>query len=129
MPRKAFFGYSLVIRNPSNGRLLQHRRLLLRSSRLWGCSTSLNLSPRLISPRLPRCRQPSAWVNRQIGRPVKAGLIIAVSQIILVSVDFVLRGERGIATGAARAVLILVTWTVMGAVFGAVLTRLGEDQA
>lgn len=69
------------------------------------------------------------WVNRQVGRPVKAGLIIAVSQIILVSVDFVLRGERGIVTGAASAVLILVTWTVMGAVYGAVLTKSGEDQA
>ena len=71
------------------------------------------------------------WVSRQIGRPVKAGLIIAASQIILVSIDFVLRGERGIATGAASAVLILVTWTVMGAVYRAVLpgTRGGENQA
>jgi hypothetical protein len=39
------------------------------------------------------------WVSRQIGRPIKAALIIAASQIILVSIDFVLRGERGIATG------------------------------
>lgn len=62
------------------------------------------------------------WVSRQVGRPVKAALIIAASQIILVSVDFVLRGERGIATGAASAVLILVTWSAMGLVYGAVLT-------
>lgn len=61
------------------------------------------------------------WASRQIGRPVKAALIIAASQIILVSVDFVLRGERGVATGAASAVLILVTWSMMGAVYGAVL--------
>lgn len=62
---------------------------------------------------------------------MKAALIIAASQIILVSVDFVLRGERGIATGAASAVLILVTWTVMGAVYRAVLpdTGTGENQA
>jgi hypothetical protein len=71
------------------------------------------------------------WVSRQIGRPVRAALIIAASQIILVSVDFVLRGERGIATGAASAVLILVTWTMMGVVYRAVLpdTRSGDDEA
>lgn len=71
------------------------------------------------------------WVNQQIGRPVKAALIIAASQIILVSVDFVLRGERGIATGAASAILILVTWTVMGAVYGAVGrdARSADDQS
>ncbi|WP_290637905.1 hypothetical protein [Aquisalimonas sp.] len=71
------------------------------------------------------------WVSREIGRPVKAALIISASQIILVSVDFVLRGERGIATGAASAVLILVTWTTMGAVYRAVLpdTKSGDDQA
>ena len=61
------------------------------------------------------------WVSRQIRRPMKAALIIAASQIILVSVDFVLRGERNIATGAASAVLILVTWTTMAAVYRAVL--------
>jgi hypothetical protein len=61
------------------------------------------------------------WVNRQVGAPVKAALIIAASQIILVSVDFVLRGERGIATGAASAALILVTWSAMGVVYGAFL--------
>jgi hypothetical protein len=63
------------------------------------------------------------WVNGHVGRPVKAALIIAASQITLVSVDFVLRGERGVATGAASALLILVTWSTMGAVYGAVLSR------
>jgi hypothetical protein len=66
------------------------------------------------------------WVSGHVGRPVKAALIIAASQIILVSVDFVLRGERGVATGAASAVLILVTWSLMGAAYGAVL---GEESA
>jgi hypothetical protein len=71
------------------------------------------------------------WVSREIGRPMKAALIIAASQIILVSVDFVLRGERAIATGAASAVLILVTWTMMGAIYRAVLpdTKMGDNQA
>ena len=58
------------------------------------------------------------WVSEQVGNPIKAASIIAASQIILVSVDFVLRGERSIATGAASAVLILATWGAMGAVRG-----------
>jgi hypothetical protein len=60
------------------------------------------------------------WATRQIGRP-----------FILVSVDFVLRGERGVATGAASAVLILVTWTLMAAAYGAILpeTKPAADRA
>jgi len=61
------------------------------------------------------------WVSAQVGRPIRAALVIAASQIILVSVDFVLRGERGVATGVASAVLILVTWGSMGAIYGAIL--------
>jgi hypothetical protein len=71
------------------------------------------------------------WVSGQVGRPVRAALIIAASQIILVSVDFVLRGERGLATGVASAVLILVTWSLMGVAYGAVIsaTKPTGDQA
>ena len=61
------------------------------------------------------------WVSRQTRQPMKAALIIAASQIILVGIDFVLRGERSIATGAASAVLILVTSTAMAAVYRALL--------
>jgi hypothetical protein len=56
-------------------------------------------------------------VSRHMRSTIRAALAIAASQIILVSIDFVLRGERGIATGAASAVLILVTWTVMAMVY------------
>lgn len=66
------------------------------------------------------------WVSGMVGRPIKAALIIAASQIILVSVDFVLRGERGATTGAASAVLILATWGAMGAVY-AVLAPSGRS--
>lgn len=71
------------------------------------------------------------WATGHVGRPVTAALIIAASQIILVSVDFVLRGERGIATGAASAALILVTWSLMGVVYGAVRSTVKSagDQA
>jgi len=62
------------------------------------------------------------WVSRQIGGAVRAGLVVALAQILLL-LDLVLRGERGVATGAAGAALVLVTWTVMGAVYGWVLRR------
>ena len=57
------------------------------------------------------------WGVQRFGQPLKVGLVIALSQITLV-VDLVLRGERGVATGAAGAVLILVTWTAMGFAYG-----------
>lgn len=63
------------------------------------------------------------WVSQKVGDPVGAGLAIAFSQIILVSVDFVLRGERGLATGAASAVLILITWLGMGVAYELVLRK------
>ena len=56
-------------------------------------------------------------VSRYMSSALRAGLTIAASQIILVSIDFVLRGERGIATGGASATLILVTWIVMAMVY------------
>lgn len=62
------------------------------------------------------------WVSRQIGGAVRAGLVVALGQILLL-LDLVLRGERGVTTGAAGAALVLVTWTVMGAVYGWVLRR------
>jgi hypothetical protein len=57
------------------------------------------------------------WASEHAGGPIRASMMIAASQIILVSVDFVLRGERSATTGAASAVLILATWGTMGAVY------------
>ena len=54
---------------------------------------------------------------QRFGQPIRTGLLIAAAQIILV-VDLTLRGERGIATAAAGAILILVTWTAMGFAYG-----------
>jgi hypothetical protein len=69
------------------------------------------------------------WVNQKVGDPMRAGLVIALSQIILVSVDFVLRGDRGLATGGASAVLILITWLGMGAAYGLVLRKTNPAQS
>ncbi len=50
------------------------------------------------------------WVARQLHNAYKAALIIAASQFILVNVDFVFRGERGLVTAAASTALLAVTW-------------------
>ena len=56
------------------------------------------------------------WASRRFGEPVRIALVIAAAQIILV-IDLVLRGERGVATGAAGSALIIVTWLAMGFVY------------
>lgn len=66
------------------------------------------------------------WASRRFGQPVRIALVIAASQVILV-VDLVLRGERGIATGAAGSALILCTWLAMGFVYKKAL--FGSDRS
>lgn len=68
-----------------------------------------------------------AWVVEQMESPVKAGLVIALSQILLMNVDYVLTGRRGLVTAAASTVLLLVAWTLVGWVYGWIANR--YDQA
>lgn len=68
-----------------------------------------------------------AWVVEQMESPVKAGLVIALSQILLVNVDYVLTGRRGLVTAAASTALLLVAWTLVGWVYGWIANR--YDQA
>lgn len=51
------------------------------------------------------------WTARQMQNTRKAAFVVAASQFILVNVDFVLTGKRGLMTGAASTVLMVVTWT------------------
>ena len=57
------------------------------------------------------------WVTEQMGHALKAGLTIALAQFLLVNVDNVLTGKRGLATAAASTVLLFVSWTVVGLVY------------
>ena len=50
------------------------------------------------------------WTARQMGNAYRAAIVIATSQFIVINVDFVLSGKRGLTTGAASTVLIFVTW-------------------
>jgi uncharacterized membrane protein len=50
------------------------------------------------------------WIARQIGSAYKAAFIVGASQFILVNVDFVFRGERGLMTAGASTALMVATW-------------------
>lgn len=50
------------------------------------------------------------WVARQIRNAYKAAFIIAASQFLLVNVDFVLAGKRGLMTAGASTLLLILTW-------------------
>ncbi len=58
------------------------------------------------------------WVNVSVGNPVRSGLIVAIAQILLVDVYYVLNGTRGIAAAGASVVLLLVGWVAVGMVYG-----------
>lgn len=64
------------------------------------------------------------WAARRFGKPVTAAWVIALAQVILI-IDLVLRGDRGVATGAAGALLVVVTWTAMGWAYGRVRPEAG----
>ncbi len=57
------------------------------------------------------------WVARQMGNPYRAALAIAGAQFVLVNVDFVLSGKRGLATAGASTVLLALTWVSVAWVY------------
>ena len=57
------------------------------------------------------------WLAQSIGAPIKAAMTIAISQILLVDVFYVLNGQRSPAVGLASAALIIVGWYVAGTVY------------
>ena len=50
------------------------------------------------------------WVNQQVGHPLKSAMIMAISQILLVDVYYVMNGSRGMAAAGASIVVLLVAW-------------------
>jgi hypothetical protein len=58
------------------------------------------------------------WIAGEMGNPLKAALAVALSQFLLVDVDYVLTGRRGLVEAAASAVLLLVAWAITGWVYG-----------
>jgi hypothetical protein len=50
------------------------------------------------------------WATRHLQSAYKAAFIIAASQFILVNVDYVLTGKRGLATAGASTLVLAATW-------------------
>jgi len=67
------------------------------------------------------------WVNQAVGAPVRSAMIVAVSQILILDVYFVLNGTRGIAAAGAGAVLLLASWGVIGVVYGKLFDGQGAE--
>ena len=58
------------------------------------------------------------WIAGEMGNPLKAALAVALSQLLLVDVDYVLTGRRGLVEATASAVLLFVAWAITGWVYG-----------
>ena len=50
------------------------------------------------------------WAAGQMRNAYKAAFIIAAAQFILVNVDYVLTGKRGLVTAAASTLVLAATW-------------------
>jgi hypothetical protein len=61
------------------------------------------------------------WVNQQVNNPLKSAMIVAVSQILLVDVYYVLTGQRPMMQAAASIAVLLVGWGAAGMVYGKLL--------
>jgi hypothetical protein len=59
-----------------------------------------------------------SWVSGMTGPGIKAGLVMAVSQIALVNVYYVLSGQRGTTQALASTVVLLVMHTAAGYTYG-----------
>lgn len=57
------------------------------------------------------------WTARQIRSAYKAAFVVGAAQMLLVNVDYVLSGKRGVATAGASTVLMVATWLAVAAVY------------
>ena len=58
-----------------------------------------------------------AYTTRITGNAFKAATVIAAAQFILVNIDFVVRGERGLMTALASTVLLVLTWYATAGIY------------
>ncbi len=67
------------------------------------------------------------WAARQMRSAYKAAFVVATAQFLLVNVDFVLAGKRGLMTGIASTILLIVTWSCVAYAYS-FFTRWNKDQ-
>ena len=58
------------------------------------------------------------WVNGRVKDAMRSALIIALSQIALVDVYYVLNGTRSVMAAVASAATLLIIWVAGGFVYG-----------
>lgn len=69
------------------------------------------------------------WIERMIGAPFKAAMVIVLSQMALVNVDFVLSGKRDVATAATSTLILFVSWSAVAWVYGRFKPKNGLSQS
>lgn len=62
------------------------------------------------------------WVNQKVNNAMRSALIIALSQIALVDIYYVLNGTRSVVAALASAVTLLIIWLAGGFVYGKLST-------
>jgi hypothetical protein len=63
------------------------------------------------------------WAASQMRSAFKAAFAIAASQFLLVNVDFVLSGKRGVMTAMASTIVLVLTWGSVATVYSRLLAR------
>ncbi|MEQ8205373.1 MAG: hypothetical protein RIA65_04290 [Woeseia sp.] len=69
------------------------------------------------------------WLAQQFQNAYKAAFTIAASQFILVNLDFVFRGERGLKTALASTVLLVLTWGSVAVVYSMVAKKSESEKS
>ena len=64
-----------------------------------------------------------AWVAREMEHTMNAALSVAIGQILLVNVFYVMTGSRTVIAGAASSLVLLVTWPLVAITFQALQDR------
>ncbi len=67
------------------------------------------------------------WAARQMDSAYKAAFVVGAAQFVLVNVDFVLSGKRGLLTAGASTVLIALTWGTVACVYAYGVRRVQCD--
>lgn len=59
-----------------------------------------------------------AWASDAVGNAVKAAMIIALSQLVLVDIYYPMAGRRGWGAAFASIAVLIVGWFIVGTVYG-----------
>ena len=66
-----------------------------------------------------------SWVAEQMDHALKAALTVAISQLLLVDVRYVLDGSRGVTSAAVSAAVLVVAWSLVGVVYQGLMRQRG----